>query len=97
MDELRPATLADFALVINQLAKTVSELDAFRSGTLAALASLKASIQASPDFNATALEDAVTYFLALPPNTEHLDAWRAPLNVLREDRADLLKATRHHD
>ncbi|MBU9420042.1 hypothetical protein L0Z16_03545 [Burkholderia multivorans] len=68
------------------------ELDSFRFGVLAALTALKASIQDSPGFNQTALEDCVSYFLASPPSSGDREAFESPLRALLADRNDLLKA-----
>ena len=78
-----------------ELMKAVEELKAFRFGMLAALAALKASVQASPDFNQQALEDSILYFLAQPPDTQFLEDFEGPLRILMRDMSDFLKQTKH--
>lgn len=73
----------------------LAELESFRFGTLLALISLKASIQKSPDFNQTVLEDCVTHFLALPPGSGDVGSFEAPLRALLNDQSELLKETLH--
>jgi hypothetical protein len=77
--------------------KLLRELDSFRLGTLAALASLKAAIQASPSFNQTVLEDCVSYFIANPSSSVDRESFEGPLKSLRDDRTDFLKALLHRD
>lgn len=72
--------------------KLLLELDSFRFGTLAALASLKASIQTTPGFDHQVLEDAIRFFLANPPSSGDRDSFEGPLKALLEDRSDFLKA-----
>jgi hypothetical protein len=95
MNNNQPVSLGQLAASIREIETSIGDLDAFRFGVLAALVSLKTAIQASPDFNATALEDSLTYFLANPPKTDYLDSWQGPLNALRDDRTDMLKQTLH--
>ncbi|WP_017922363.1 MULTISPECIES: hypothetical protein [Burkholderia] len=75
--------------------KLLRELDSFRFGTLAALASLKAAIQETPNFNQTVLEDCVSYFLANPSNAVDKESFEGPLRALLADRTDFLKAVLH--
>jgi len=78
-----------------EIAAQLRELQGFRAGMLVSLVSLKAAIQLSPDFNRTVLEDCLTYFLALPPSTGDVDAYRCAINVLRNDNSTLLKELRY--
>ncbi|WP_397475420.1 hypothetical protein [Pusillimonas sp.] len=75
--------------------KAVEELKAFRLGMLASLAALKASVQASPNFNRQALEESVLYFLGQPPDTELLEDFEGPLRIPMRDMSDLLKQMKH--
>lgn len=95
MNNNQPVSLGQLATAMKEADTAIRDLDAFRFGVLAALISLKTAIQASPDFNATALEDSLTYFLANPPKTDYLDSFQGPLNALLDDRSDMLKQTLH--
>jgi hypothetical protein len=79
----------------NDNEKLLLELDSFRFGMLAALVSLKAAIQESPNFNQTVLEDCVTYFLAEPPGKGDRESFEGPLKALLADQSDFLKAMLH--
>ncbi|WP_144154494.1 hypothetical protein [Paraburkholderia sp. BCC1885] len=72
--------------------KLLLELDSFRFGMLAALHSLKASLQESPHFNQTVLEDAITFFLAQPASRGDRGSFESPLRALLTDETEFLKA-----
>ncbi|WP_322009257.1 hypothetical protein [Paraburkholderia sp. J12] len=75
--------------------KLLVELESFRFGMLAALTSLKAAIQESPNFNQTVLEDCVTYFLAYPPAQGDRESFEGPLRALFNDQMPFLVETLH--
>ena len=64
----------------------------FEQGMLSALACLKIAIQASPDFNKKALEDAVEYFIAARPAHQAKMLYDLPLEVIGNSYGNVVHA-----
>ncbi|WP_176079345.1 hypothetical protein [Paraburkholderia tropica] len=84
-------------LTNEQLTEEIQKLDSFRRGALMSLVALKASIQKSKDFDQQALEDCVTFLLAIPAQAHFPQEYELPLRALLADQSQLLKGTHQQE